>query len=170
MALRQLARGTETCAVAWPDGYRAESVAEDDAEEIGALLLRVGHPLHPECESGTAAGAMYYVTRLFDYHRADRNYALALRSSTIVREASTGRIAGVCLVGGGGSGGDDFSIYYIQVDPVHQNRGIGTAMIRRALTVLAEAGVPRFHLWREDDARAASLYDRLGFRPTGAVE
>ncbi len=170
MALRQLARGTETCAVAWPDGDRAESVAEDDAEEIGALLLRVGHPLHPECESGTPAGATYYVTRLFDYHRADRNYALALRSSTIVREASTGRIVGVCLVGGGGSDGDDFSIYYIQVDPVHQNRGLGTAMIRRALTVLAEAGVPRFHLWREDDARAASLYDRLGFTPTGAVE
>jgi ribosomal protein S18 acetylase RimI-like enzyme len=43
-------------------------------------------------------------------------------------------------------------------------------MIRRSLMILAEHGIPEFHLWREDDSRAQSLYERLGFQPTGAVE
>jgi ribosomal protein S18 acetylase RimI-like enzyme len=43
-------------------------------------------------------------------------------------------------------------------------------MIRRSLMIMAEHGIPKFHLWREDDSRAQSLYERLGFQPTGAVE
>jgi ribosomal-protein-alanine N-acetyltransferase len=73
-------------------------------------------------------------------------------------------------VGGGENGEQEFGIYDIQVDPGYQNQGIGTNMIRRSLTILAEHEIPEFHLWREDDSRAQSLYQQLGFQPTGAVE
>jgi ribosomal-protein-alanine N-acetyltransferase len=73
-------------------------------------------------------------------------------------------------VGGGENGEQEFGIYDIQVDPGYQNQGIGTNMIRRSLTILAEHEIPEFHLWRADDSRAQSLYQQLGFQPTGAVE
>jgi ribosomal protein S18 acetylase RimI-like enzyme len=170
MAFRQVARVTEKFSISWPERFQVKSVSEDDAPEIGAFLLRVGHPLRPECETGTLEGATYYVTRLFDYHRTNRNYPLALQCSTIVRDTESSEIVGVCLVGGGGDDGKEFSIYDIQVDPSYQNQGLGTNMIKRSLTILAEHGIPEFHLWREDDSRAKSLYERLGFKPTGAVE
>ena len=170
MASRQVSRATECFAVSWSEPLEATSLAEADAPEIGAFLLRVGHPLRPECEAGTIEGASFYVTRLFGYHQADRSYDIALRASTIVRDASSGQVIGVCLVGGGGGDGQMFSIYDIQVDPARQRQGIGTNMIKRALYVLAERGVAEFHLWHEDDAPVRAWYERLGFKPTGAVE
>jgi ribosomal protein S18 acetylase RimI-like enzyme len=170
MAFRQLARQTERLDLSWPNGLEAASVVESDALRIGEFLLRAGHPLRPECEAGTLQGATFYITRLFDFHRNDQNYELALLSSTIVRDKASGRIVGMCLVGGGGAEGWEFGIYDVQVDPALQNHGIGTNMIKRSLTVLAEHGIEQFHLWREDEARAVPLYERLGFKPTGAVE
>jgi ribosomal protein S18 acetylase RimI-like enzyme len=170
MVSRQLARPTERFTISWPETLASTPVVEGDAPEIGEFLLRVKHPLHPECEAGTLKGATYYVTRLFDYHRADRNYSLSLESSSIVRDTSTRRIVGVCLVGGGGDDGKAFGIYDILVDSARRNQGIGSRLIRKALTVLAEHGIPELYLWREDDCRARALYDRLGFKPTGAIE
>lgn len=170
MALRELARPTERLAVSWPDDLLAAPVSETDAAEIGEFLLRVGHPLRPECGTGTLAGATFYVTRLFDYHRRDANYPLSLESSTLVRRVGTGTVIGVCLVGGGGDSGQAFGIYDIHVDPEMRGRGIGTRMIERALTVLAGHGIGQLHLWREDESHASRLYERLRFAPTGRVE
>ena len=170
MAFRQVARVTGKFSIFWPEWLEVTSVSEEDAPEIGDFLLRLGHPLRPECQPGTLDGATYYVRRLFDYHRTNRNYPLALQCSTIVRQTESGQIVGVCLVGGGGDGGQEFGVYDIQVDPNCRNQGIGTSMIMRSLMIMAEHGIPEFHLWREDDSRAQSLYERLGFQPTGAVE
>jgi ribosomal protein S18 acetylase RimI-like enzyme len=170
MASRQVARETERFTMSLPEGLLAMSVSERDAPRIGEFLLRCGHPLRPECEAGTLAGAIFYVTRLFDYHRRDRNYPLALAASTIVQQRGDAKMAGVCLLGGGGADGQQFGIYDIEVDPALQNRGIGSSMIQRSLDLLARNGVPELYLWRDDDNRAKALYERLGFRPTGSVE
>jgi GNAT superfamily N-acetyltransferase len=170
MAFRQVDRATERFDFAWPDGFAAEPVFETDAGEAGAFLLRIGHPLRPECEPGTLAGATFYVTRLFDYHRGDLNYPLALEASTIVRGTGDGTVVGVCFVGGGGRSGQEFGVYDVRVAPGLQGHGIGTRMPQRALSVLADQGVERLHLWRNDDCPARRLYERLGFTPTGAVE
>jgi len=170
MASRQLARSSALFQIDWESPFRASSVTEDRASEVGAFLLHMDHALHSDCESGTLAGATYYVTRLFDYHRNDTNFPLSLLSSTLVQDRSTGQLIGFCLVGGGGTDGLSMSIYNILVDPTYRGRDIGTRMIRRALTILAKYDIPELHLWREDDSPAAPLYDRLGFKPTGKVE
>lgn len=167
---RQLARPTEKYSIRWDPPLEAVPVTEDMAPQIGVFLLRLGHPLHRDCEPGTLRGPTYYVTRLFDYHRNDPNFVLSLQASTLVRDRVAGQPVGVCLVGGGGPQGDEHGIYDIVVDPAHRNRKIGTHMIQLALTILAESGISEFHLWREDDSRAALLYARLGFEPTGRVE
>lgn len=71
MAFRQVARATEMLHIVWPEGLSTQltitSVTEEDAVEIGNFLLRLGHPLRPEYEPNSLAGATCYVTRLFDY-------------------------------------------------------------------------------------------------------
>ena len=67
-------------------------------------------------------------------------------------------------------GGQEFGVYDIQVDPRYRHQGLGRNMIRRSLTILAEHEIPELHLWRNDDSRAQSLYQRLGLQPRGAVE
>ena len=117
MAFRQVARVTGKFSIFWSEWLEVTSVSEDDAPEIGDFLLRLGHPLRPECQPGTLDGPTYYVRRLFDCHRTNRNYPLALQCSPIVRQTESGQIVGVCLVGGGGDGGQEFGVYDIQVDP-----------------------------------------------------
>ena len=170
MAFRQVARDTAQFDIQWPEECEPSAISEANAPEIGAFLHRLEHPLHRSCEQGTLKGATYYVTRLFDYHRNDTNFPLSLSCSTLARDTATGCIVGVCMVGGGGPEGKDFGIYDILVNPAYRNRGIASGMIRRALTVLAEHGVPSFYLWRNDDSLAVPLYERLGFVPTGQVE
>lgn len=82
---RELVRPTEVLDFSWDEPFQVRALRESDAPEIGAFLLRVDHPLRPEYERGTLSGATYYVTRLFDYHRHDRNFKLSLQVSTIVR-------------------------------------------------------------------------------------
>ena len=170
MVFRQLSRPSARFQVEWPSPLQAVSVSEDIASGVGAFLLRTGHALHPDCQSGTLAGATYYVTRLFDYHRKDANFPLSLLASPLVHDQSADQLVGACLIGGGGTDGLSMGIYDILVDPTYRGNGIGTGMIRRALTILAEHGIPELHLWRSDDSPAAPLYDRLGFKPTGEVE
>ena len=55
----------------------------------------------------------------------------------------------------------------IDVDPLYRRRGIGTRMIQRAMTVVAETR-PAFDLWVEEDNKAAiALYEKLDFVFTG---
>jgi ribosomal protein S18 acetylase RimI-like enzyme len=50
------------------------------------------------------------------------------------------------------------------VDPAHQKRGIGTALIQRVLDFLEEQGARILLVWTlEADEPACRLYDRLGF-------
>ena len=170
MAFRKVARGTERFDIQWAPPLEASSMSEADASAIGAFLHRIGHPLHRSCQQGALRGATCYVTRLFDYHRNDLRFALSLQCSTLVRDTGDNRIVGVCMVGGGGSDGMDFGVYDMVVEPVCRNRGVGSNMLKRAMTILAEHSVSGFHLWRNDDSPAVSLYERLGFVPTGEAE
>ena len=63
MAFRQVARVTGKFSVFWPEWLEVTFVSEDDAPEIGDFLLRLGHPLRPECQPSTLDGATYYFRR-----------------------------------------------------------------------------------------------------------
>ena len=55
----------------------------------------------------------------------------------------------------------------LYVHPAYQNRGCGTALLRRAIRECA--GTPT--LWiLETNRGAARLYERMGFRPTGRLD
>src|SRR5688500_5151390 len=63
----------------------------------------------------------------------------------------------------------DFHVREIVVHPAHQNRGIGTAVLRETIERARAKGVP-VHLGTFVNNRAADLYRRLGFQETGRTD
>ena len=166
MAFRQMARESEVFEVEWPEPFAVRSWADADTEEIAEFLLGTGSKAFAdlwECADGSSASARNYVTRTRDYMRARPDAALGDAVSSLVSDNSTGRLVGLCLCCGP-------SVYHTEVHPDYQRRGIATCMLKRALTVCAERGVPRLDLWRNDDSMGRPVYERLGFALTGAVE
>ena len=66
-------------------------------------------------------------------------------------------LAGVCVLD---SHGEHASLEHLWIDPAYQRRGIGAALVRRALGLVARAG--RHRLIIESDPSAERFYQRLG--------
>ncbi|NKB57314.1 MAG: GNAT family N-acetyltransferase [Alphaproteobacteria bacterium] len=58
----------------------------------------------------------------------------------------------------------------ICVDPEHQGRGLGTALLGQALAWLRDQGLASATVTTDADAVAARVYDRFGGERTGNVE
>ena len=173
MAFRQVAQPTKPVDVYWGDQFEISSDIVGKKREVGVFLLRINADMsvEPRCMDGTVDGATYYVERWLDYHKSEPDYGRFVAgrdASTIVYDKCTGQLVAVCMVAGSSSG--SCAVYDILVDPAYRNQEIGTRMLHRALGVLHDKGFPELHLWRNDDDRAARLYERLGFVLTGEVE
>jgi ribosomal protein S18 acetylase RimI-like enzyme len=64
---------------------------------------------------------------------------------------------------------DDVHVREINIDPLFQRRGIGTAVLVSVIAVARERGVPVV-LGTLHENRAARLYRRLGFTQTGRTD
>ena len=166
MAFRQAAREPEKYELDWGERFTALPWTEDRTEEIAAFLLSTGEESFTcveECADGTAESARRYVTRAREHMQGKPDADVGYEASSLVYETARNRLVAICLCCGP-------SLYLIEVHPEFQRQGLGTTMLKRALTVYAEHGVERFDLWRDDDSVGAALYERLGFRLTGEVE
>lgn len=55
----------------------------------------------------------------------------------------------------------------VRVDPKHQRRGIGTALMRKAIDLARQESVDSVELAvNEDNLAAIKLYEKVGFRKT----
>jgi len=152
--------------VHWGDQLTVLPWTEDKTENIAQFLLATGTQSFTdlqECSDGTLESARRYVTRAREHMAGKPEAELGYAASSLVYDAATDRLFAVCLCCGP-------SLYFIEVHPDYQRQGIATHMLKRALTVLADGGIPRFDLWRNDDSIAAALYERLGFELTGETE
>ena len=169
MAFRRVMRTAESVDVAWPRQLMVEPWAEDKSEAIGRFLHRVGAELCSECNDGTLKSAVYYVDRAIAYYMENDpdHFRIGFAASSLVFDRNTGELVAVCLLGANEEFG---GIYHLEVDPSHQRRGIATCMIGRAMSALAEHGIPQIESWRNDDAPSAPLFEKLEFGLTGEVE
>jgi ribosomal protein S18 acetylase RimI-like enzyme len=61
-------------------------------------------------------------------------------------------------------------LYYVGVHPAHQRRGIGSALVQRAVEQLRLCGCPKVNLLvREDNPGAEAFYQELGFEAEPVV-
>jgi len=97
---------------------------------------------------------------------ADIALALSKPNATIlvgIEDIGTGdgQIVSSVMVGHEGHRG---WFYYLAVDPAHQGRGHGRAMVVAAECWLVEAGMPKAQLLvRETNHAAMAFYERLGY-------
>ena len=90
-----------------------------------------------------------------------RKKLAADRELLLVAEAS-GEVAGAVM---GGYDGHRGWVYSLAVRPDRRRRGIGTALVRRMETMLAELGCLKVNLQvRTSNAGVVEFYERLGFR------
>jgi ribosomal protein S18 acetylase RimI-like enzyme len=85
----------------------------------------------------------------------------------VVRDGRSG-LAGFCWVvlfdPGTGLEGEVAEVY---VAETHRGRGVGEALLRRAVRLFEERGVTLGYVWtRPENERAARLYLSAGFQPT----
>jgi GNAT superfamily N-acetyltransferase len=117
----------------------------------------------------------------------DRDRALSLIAAGSFRRLLTGELIGPVLETASGQAEDDDSgkvlgmgivvwweradlwhgpwVADICVRPAHQGRGIGTALLKRALVACAAMGASRIGLAVTEGNPARTLYERLGFIP-----
>ena len=64
--------------------------------------------------------------------------------------------------------GDCWYLPLIGVDPAHQGRGLGSMMLKHALSIIDEKGLPAF--LESSNPANISLYERHGFEVVGRIQ
>jgi GNAT superfamily N-acetyltransferase len=103
-----------------------------------------------------------------DRPEADWRRAIASRVRFVAEVG--GAVVGTVSCGDGESTGVA-ALTAMWVDPGFRRQGIGALLVQRVITWAREAGYGRVVLWVvEDNDSAERLYERHGFRRTGAQE
>ncbi len=82
----------------------------------------------------------------------------------ILAAKADGALAGFLAVDGAGAMTEGARLRWFIVSEKQAGRGLGKALLERAMAFVREKGYPRVYLWTYDGLSAArSLYDRYGF-------
>ncbi|WP_314038511.1 ribosomal protein S18-alanine N-acetyltransferase [Dietzia sp. CH92] len=90
------------------------------------------------------------------------------RHTTCLAARVDGALVGYAVLAGLGHEGDrEYEVHTIGVDPAHQGRGIGRALLRRMLEVADAEAAPVVLDVRTDNVPARTLYEAHGFEIVG---
>ncbi len=150
---------------AWAQPALAESLrltgVDRPAAALAAVELAAFPPGHPDHESTVDSHAEQMLQGLLDGTTVGpflpAASGLVLDGERVVAFLLANRMPGDPPLGGPW-------LSDVARDPDPDYRGVGTALVRRALTVLAEAGEPAFGLAVSEGNPARGLYESLGFR------
>ena len=107
------------------------------------------------------------LTRPWNDPAKDIQRKLALQAEWFLVGVLDGQVVATIMAGYDGHRG---WINYLAVDPIHQRRGFGRAMMRQAEQMLLLAGCPKINLQvRQENAGAIEFYRRIGFRDDAVV-
>jgi ribosomal protein S18 acetylase RimI-like enzyme len=101
------------------------------------------------------------LTRPWNDPRKDIRRKLAVRPDRFLVGVLDGAVVATAMVGYDGHRG---WVYYFGVDPAHQHKGLGRAMMAEAERLLREAGCPKINLQvRTTNKAVIDFYRRLGY-------
>ena len=102
----------------------------------------------------------------WDEDRHRRHFAACLKRGHISIVEVDGTRVGMCQVL---DHGDAVEVAELQIDPTHQARGIGTAVLLDVVSDARERGLPVHLSVGSKNQKAIQLYRRLGFRAGAGV-
>jgi ribosomal protein S18 acetylase RimI-like enzyme len=101
------------------------------------------------------------LTRPWNDPQKDMRRKLAVRPDRFLVGVLSGAVVATAMVGYDGHRG---WVYYLGVDPAHQGKGLGRAMMAEAERLLREAGCPKINLQvRTTNQAVIDFYRRLGY-------
>lgn len=147
-------------------GPEVEQLAEHELELVKPYLVDLNlaeqpyYQDHPQLTREQVEATLPPIRRGF----RGENVILAVRDGT-------GGLAGFCWMvlfdPGTGLEGEVAEVY---VAEAHRGRGVGEALVRRAVEVFEERGVTLGYVWtRPDNEVATRLYRAAGFAPTSQL-
>ncbi|WP_346913974.1 GNAT family N-acetyltransferase [Clostridium sp.] len=153
---RWMIRPTEEFDIKWGEEFYVKFPARENQEEMGKLL-------HEAFESNMNLHSSYsleeYTEWVKEYFDDYLNEDILNKSSTLVYDRNTNELVGVCYV----SLWQEWPlISQIAVKPSYEGRGIGTKMLKKALTILKKE-YPVVRLYVDIGNEAEQVYDNLGF-------
>lgn len=139
-------------AVCLPEGYALRAYRAGDGEHWARLEHAVG-----DFETRQAAAAY------FSRHFSGAEQALEQRMTLAL--APDGAVVGACMAWRETRGEESASfVHWLVVDPAHQGKGLGRALLVRTLHIFRELGEYDIFLHTQPwSFRAIMLYDSLGF-------
>lgn len=155
---RWMIRPTEAFEVQWGEKYRIENPKEDDTESIAKLFVEA---FKNDIGVNSTFSLETRISFIKDYFKDNGDIEILKRASTLIYDKKTSELIGACLI-------SEFKgwplISDVAVMPLYNGRGIGTKMIKKALTVLNES-YPVLRLYVTIGNNAESVYYNLGFLP-----
>ncbi len=101
------------------------------------------------------------LTRPHNNPAADLAFARDKPASAVLVGKAAGEIAAAVMVGHDGHRG---TVYYVAVDPAHQNGGLGRYVMEEAEEWLRSRGVWKLNLMmRAENEKVRGFYERLGY-------
>ncbi|HCQ89062.1 MULTISPECIES: GNAT family N-acetyltransferase [unclassified Clostridium] len=153
---RWMIRPTEVFNINWEDDYYVRSPKREDELKMGKLL-------HEAFQNNEGLNFNYsvdeYTKWVKEYFDSNLDVELLNRASTLVYDKATKELVGVCYI----SMWQEWPLVsQIAVKPSYAGKGIGTKMLKSALTVLNEE-YPVIRLYVHVGNKAEELYHNLGF-------
>lgn len=153
---RWMIRPTEEFKITWGDEFYVDLPKRENQVEIGKLL-------HEAFESNVNLYSSYsldeYTEWVKEYFDDYLNEDILNKASTLVYDGNTNELVGVCYV----SIWQEWPlISQIAVKPSYEGRGIGTKMLKNALTILKKE-YPVVRLYVDIGNEAEQVYDNIGF-------
>lgn len=153
---RWMIRPTEEFNITWGEGLYVSLPKRENQGEIGKLL-------HEAFESNVNLHSSYTLDEYKDWVKEYLDDYLdndmLNRASTLVYDGNTNELVGVCYV----SLWQEWPlISQIAVKPNYEGRGIGTKMLKKALTILKKE-YPVVRLYVDIGNEAEEVYNSLGF-------
>jgi ribosomal protein S18 acetylase RimI-like enzyme len=107
------------------------------------------------------------LTRPWNDPASDIALARRNQNSTVLVGRADGAIVATAMVGHDGHRG---WVYYVAVDPVRQQQGLGRAIMHAAEAWLRAAGLPKLQLMvRRENLQAAAFYQSIGYEEADTV-
>jgi ribosomal protein S18 acetylase RimI-like enzyme len=107
------------------------------------------------------------LTRAWNNPQQDLNFAMKGATSTVLVGKIGDEIIASAMVGHDGHRG---ALYYVAVDPKHQKKRLGTALMKAAENWLKTQGVWKINVMiREDNLGAIGFYQSLGFEMNAVI-